>query len=86
MPDNTEETAHILWQAGTWIKYADPKAADVFYKALVNRCRQTALGDAADRRRWFPFLDEEGNILPFKPRTPQSQASASSSTPAKTHE
>jgi hypothetical protein len=49
-----------LWQAGSWIKYVDPKAADVFYKALVNRCRKTALGDAADRRRWFPLRDEKG--------------------------
>lgn len=68
MPDNSDETARVLWQGGTWIKYADPKAADVFYKSLVRRCRKTALGDAADRRRWFPSLDENGNILPFKPR------------------
>ena len=68
MPDNSDETARVLWQGGTWIKYADPKAADVFYKALVRRCRNTALGTAADRRRWFPSLDENGNILPFKPR------------------
>lgn len=68
MPDNSDETARVLWQGGTWIKYADPQAADVFYKALVRRCGNTALGEAADRRRWFPFLDEQGNILPFKER------------------
>lgn len=74
MPDNTDETARVLWQGGTWIKYADPKAADVFYKALVRRCRKTALGDAADHRRWFPSLDEHGNIVPFKPRDGTTKA------------
>ena len=54
MPDNSAETAHLLWMAGTWIKYADPKAADRFYKALVRRCGQTPLGREADRRRWLP--------------------------------
>jgi hypothetical protein len=77
MPDNTDETAHVLWQAGTWIKYLDPKAADRFYKALVRRCGQTTLGAEADRRRWFPSLDEKGNIIPARKNTadqPQDQA------------
>jgi len=54
MPDNSVETAHLLWKAGTWIKYADPKDADRFYKALVRRCGRTPLGREADRRRWLP--------------------------------
>jgi tetratricopeptide (TPR) repeat protein len=53
MPDNTDETARVLHEAGTWLKDRDPQAADRFYKALVNRCGQTALGKAADKRRWF---------------------------------
>lgn len=76
MPDNTDATARVLWQAGTWIKYAAPPAADVFYKALVRRCPQTALGAAADQRRWFPWLDEAGNIEPFKPRAGPPVAAA----------
>jgi hypothetical protein len=56
MPNNSDETARVLCEAGTWIKYLDPHAADFFYKALVRRCRKTALGQAADRRRWFPPL------------------------------
>lgn len=58
MPDNTEETARVLCTAGTWLKYRDPQAADRFYKALVNRCRQTVLGQEADRLRWFPNLPD----------------------------
>jgi hypothetical protein len=64
MPDNSDETARVLCIAGTWIKYRDPKAADVFYKSLVRRCRKTAIGAAADKRRWFPSLDDNGNLLP----------------------
>ena len=54
MPNNNETTANVLYTAGSWLKYADPQAADLFYKALVNRCRKTPLGDLADRKRWFP--------------------------------
>ncbi len=54
MPDQKSETALVLWQAGTWLKVADPVAADRFYKALVRRCGRTLLGQEADRKRWFP--------------------------------
>jgi hypothetical protein len=64
LPDNSDETARVLCEAGTWIKYLDPKKADVFYKALVHRCHGTALGETADRKRWFPILDSEGNLVP----------------------
>jgi hypothetical protein len=49
--------------AGSWLKSRDPKAADKFYKALVWRCRRTVLGKAADLKRWFPELDEQGRPL-----------------------
>lgn len=58
MPDQTDATARVLCEAGTWIKYRDPREADRFYKALVRRCRQTELGGEADRRRWFPRISE----------------------------
>jgi tetratricopeptide (TPR) repeat protein len=57
MPNNSDDTARVLCQAGTWIKNLDPQLADRFYKALVRRCRRTALGAEADRLRWFPNLD-----------------------------
>jgi nucleoid-associated protein YgaU len=68
MPNNSDETARMLCTAGSWLKQRDPETADFFYKMLVRRCRKTAIGDQADRMRWFPVLDEAGNPLPWKPR------------------
>jgi LysM repeat protein len=68
MPNNSDATAYVLWTAGCWLKNRDPQTADLFYKALVWRNRKTALGAEADRRRWFPRLDENGNIVPRPPR------------------
>ena len=65
MPDNSDETARVLCTGGTWLKSLDPQAADKFYKAIVNRCRKTAIGDQADKMRWFPVLDENGNPIPY---------------------
>lgn len=62
MPNNSDETASLLCSAGSWIKVSDPKAADLFYKTLVRRCRKTAIGAKADEIRWFPELDDEGNL------------------------
>jgi hypothetical protein len=67
MPDNSDETARVLCTAGTWLKVRDAETADLFYKALVRRCRKTAIGDQADRMRWFPVLDAEGNPVPYEP-------------------
>jgi tetratricopeptide (TPR) repeat protein len=67
MPDNSDDTARVLWTAGFWLKNRDPRTADIFYKALVRRNRKTALGMEADRIRWFPQLDEQGNLIRRKP-------------------
>jgi tetratricopeptide (TPR) repeat protein len=56
MPDQSDSTARVLCEAGTWIKNEDPEEADRFYKALVRRCGKTGLGAEADRRKWFPLL------------------------------
>jgi len=63
LPDNSDQKAQILHTAGTWLKDWDPQTADIFYKHLVRRCRKTALGSAADVKRWFPTLDSGGNIV-----------------------
>ncbi len=70
MADNTDEKARLLCTAGSWIKGRDPKAADYFYKALVRHCRKTTIGALADRMRWFPDLDDNGNPVPWTPVTP----------------
>ena len=72
MPDNSENAARVLCIAGGWIKYRDPQKADLFYKALVRRNRKTAIGMEADRIRWFPKLDEQGNVIPRKTSRPAS--------------
>jgi hypothetical protein len=53
-PDNSEELTQLLMRGGNILQKVDPEAADKFYKALVRRCGQTAIGQAADRLRWFP--------------------------------
>ena len=68
MPDNSDEKARTFCAAGAWVKAQDPKTADIFYKALVRHCRRTAIGAEADRIRWFPPLDENGNVIPRKSR------------------
>ena len=54
MPDNTLEKAEVLCEAGSWLKYRDPAAANRFYKALVEHCGETPQGKAAARLHWFP--------------------------------
>jgi hypothetical protein len=71
MPGNSDETAKVLCQAGSWLKDRDPKTADLFYKALVRRCRKTAIGAEADRIRWFPKLDPTGNLAPIIKQPPK---------------
>lgn len=77
LPDNTDETARILCTAGSWLKTRDPNTADLFYKALVRRCRKTAIGAQADAMRWFPVLDKNGNPKPYQ-RPPKPEASETS--------
>ena len=54
MPEDNDLTAQVLNESGQWIAKRDPQTADRFYKALVRRCGQTALGKEADKLRWFP--------------------------------
>jgi hypothetical protein len=54
MPNDTDALAELLTEAGSWLASRDPKAADRFYKALVTRCPNTALGKQAAQLKWFP--------------------------------
>jgi hypothetical protein len=58
MPDQDDETARRLCLAGIWHRVRDKDYADLFYKALVRRCGTTALGQEADRIRWFPKIPD----------------------------
>jgi hypothetical protein len=83
MPNNSDATARVLWTAGSWLKNRDPQTADLFYKALVWRNRKTALGTEADRRRWFPELDENGNIIRREVKPHAAPEELSSAEPPK---
>ena len=63
MPDDHEETAQVLATAGQWLKYQDPKSANRFYKALVNRNPSVPLAQEADQKRWFPPTDWHFDIV-----------------------
>ncbi|HTB63118.1 MAG TPA: hypothetical protein VK737_05980 [Opitutales bacterium] len=56
MPNDSEDTAKILNEAGGWLKNRDPLAAQKFYQALVIRCGNTTLGLAAAKAHWFPVI------------------------------
>ncbi|MCC8988539.1 MAG: hypothetical protein LM523_12645 [Candidatus Contendobacter sp.] len=56
MPDQSDQTALALASGGNWIKNHDPKGADRFYKALVQRCGKTRLGKQASAKHWLPDL------------------------------
>lgn len=66
MPNQSEATAKVMYEAGGWLKNQDPKAANRFYRALVLRCNKTELGATAEKLRWFPPLDENGK--PYLPK------------------
>ena len=73
MPAQSDATAKVLYEAGGWIKYRDPKSANRFYRALVLRCNKTELGAIAEKIRWFPPLDANGK--PYLPkRVPHAKA------------
>src|SRR5439155_13826573 len=47
MPNNSDETAWVLYTSGCWLKAGHPRTADIFHKTPVRRCRGTGLGGAA---------------------------------------
>ena len=57
MRDDDEQTARVLGIAGNWLKNRDPKAADRFYKAMVNRNPSVPLAQEADQKRWLPEIE-----------------------------
>lgn len=54
LPNDSNDTAQILNEAGGWLAARDPAAANRFYQALVIRCGNTDLGRAAAAKHWFP--------------------------------
>ncbi len=61
MPNDSDETAKIIDDAGCWLKDRDPVAANKFFQALVIRCGNTALGQTAAKAHWFPVVKPAGS-------------------------
>lgn len=53
LPDNTEETADVLNQAGRWIQDLDNPGADKIYFQIEKRCAKTEIGKAVIEKHWF---------------------------------
>ncbi len=60
LPDNSDETALILCRSGSWL---EPKPAAAYYHAILQRCRQTEVGEETARIGGFPKLDENGRVI-----------------------
>ena len=75
-PDNSDETARLLIRGGRILERYDLKGADKFYKALAKRCDKIAIGRQANKIRWFPELDENGNLKNIIPDLDQAVTAA----------
>lgn len=58
LPDGSDQKARYLATAGTWLKARDREAARPFFKALLDCCSETQLGQEAQRVKWFPEVPE----------------------------
>ncbi|MGC4017148.1 MAG: hypothetical protein QM755_21945 [Luteolibacter sp.] len=67
LPDNHPQLAALYNTAGQWISNRNPKAADPLYQAMVKRCKETPLGQQADKKRWFISDAETLQDLPGLP-------------------
>jgi hypothetical protein len=58
LPNDSEELADVVNQAGLWVKDRDEKVGNRYYQIIERRCPKTQIGRAAVAKHWF--VDEEG--------------------------
>jgi hypothetical protein len=58
LPDNTEELADAVNNAGNWVKDRDDKLGDKYYQVIEKRCAKTKIGRADIAKHWF--VDQPG--------------------------
>lgn len=63
MPNDHPKTAEVLCIAGNWLQLRDPAAADRFYKALVRRNPNVPLAQEANKKRWFPEVKWDFDVV-----------------------
>ena len=58
LPDNSEELADVVNQAGMWVKDRDEKIGNRYHQVIDRRCPKTKIGQADIAKHWF--VDTEG--------------------------
>ena len=58
LPDNSEELADVINQAGVWVKDRDEKTGNRYYQVIDHRCAKTKIGQTDRTKHWF--VDQEG--------------------------
>lgn len=58
LPDNSEELADVVNQAGVWVKDRDEKVANRYYQVIDRRCAKTKIGQTDRAKHWF--IDQQG--------------------------
>src|SRR5438552_7162197 len=53
LPDNSEELADVINQAGLWVKDRDEKTGNRYYQIIDHRCAKTKIGQADVAKHWF---------------------------------
>lgn len=58
LPDNSEELADVVNQAGVWVKDRDEKTGNRYYQIIDHRCAKTKIGQTDMAKHWF--IDQTG--------------------------
>jgi hypothetical protein len=58
LPDNSEELADVVNQAGIWVKDRDQKTGNAYYQVIDRRCPKTKIAQTDRAKHWF--ADQEG--------------------------
>jgi hypothetical protein len=58
LPNDSEELADVVNQAGVWVKGRDEKTGNRYYQIIEQRCAKTNIGRADIAKHWF--VDQEG--------------------------
>lgn len=58
LPDNSEELADVVNQAGLWVKDRDEKTGNTYYQVIDRRCSKTEIGQMDRQKHWF--VDQDG--------------------------
>jgi len=58
LPDDSEELADVVNEAGLWVKDRDEKTGNRYMQIIERRCSKTEIGRADIAKHWF--VEQEG--------------------------